>query len=517
MPTQLNERKLYERRNVDDVFVRSVIGGLLALLNKRLSYDQVWNDEANDVETITVPFFYEFGGALSEKFIQDNFITFGDACGFKKINGNFDVMPHGRIALNQTQVEAENITNRAVLGEYQKIDPRDGKLKTWVSNLYSLPLSVTVSVEIRCNSFIEMLKIDQGCKEFFYKNKTYYTTYRGMKIPCRAGFPDSYLGDKISGYTMGTDHDKNYQTIKFEIAIETYQPVFDPTTERLATNRIKAFAKEVAVTCEDHLGKAEKGKWDENNEPITYVYRTKGYNVSDEKDSLDLNNIIYLIDDYKDMSLFPSGAAMKLRWDFRKEKGDMNSIIIRYEEGDPLNTKYEHFGRVNKKSTTIAVIDNHLEYTWNVPDDFTDFKGIDVVLFNSAKVTTYKNPEIKVVPDPSTKMITKDSFFVIDPGYFIVDSSEDQEREGHDIEAKIQGVINYETRDGRYEEIGFMLPVLNNEVKVVKDDSSKIAFDEGDFEDAKYKNDFTPRTIDIYIQDGNNEKIFCKIPNVTIV
>lgn len=40
----MEQKQLYEKFNNDDILVRSVIGGLLKLLNNRIDYNQTWED-----------------------------------------------------------------------------------------------------------------------------------------------------------------------------------------------------------------------------------------------------------------------------------------------------------------------------------------------------------------------------------------------------------------------------------------------------------------------------------------
>ena len=67
--TPITPKNLYEKRNTTDVFNRLVIMGMLRILNRKLVYEQVWSEE--DVENVTVPFFFNFGGTSvsTERFI----------------------------------------------------------------------------------------------------------------------------------------------------------------------------------------------------------------------------------------------------------------------------------------------------------------------------------------------------------------------------------------------------------------------------------------------------------------
>jgi phosphopantetheinyl transferase (holo-ACP synthase) len=110
--------QLYERYNTDDVFNRVVIIGLLDLLNHKLKYDQVWDD--NVVEEVVVPFMYDFGSS-DERFAQDNYTFFGTTCfNEKKITGKFDMLPRGAIKYTGSAIDSGNITNRFIKGTFLK-------------------------------------------------------------------------------------------------------------------------------------------------------------------------------------------------------------------------------------------------------------------------------------------------------------------------------------------------------------------------------------------------------------
>jgi hypothetical protein len=527
MPTEVIPKNLYEKRNTDDIFTRNVIGGLLKVLNNTLTYDQIWDDEKGYAERITIPFYYELGNPLGERFLQDNYLFFGDQCGFKKINGNFDMVPRGIISLNSSTIQADQITNRMVYGEYQKEDPKDGKIKTYVAFLYSLPITMSVTATIYASTFNETLKIDQACKEFFYKNKTFYITYRGMKLGCRVGFPESFLGEKMSGFTMGTDSDKQYQKIEFELTIECYQPVFDYTTERLNSNVMRSVMASVT-----NIGNVEEMKAshgfsgdlettlhdDLTNEPYHY---TPDFRLNHQKVRNDENNKIYVIDHFGNHPLYPSGSVMKLRWGWRKETGDLNRVAIKWQDQTIENIEDDAFMKMSGEANLIDVVTNHQFYDWDIPRDFTGFKGIDIALMNDNQVSVYKDAIIKAIPDPSTGNITQDTVFCLDPGYFTCTCKEEEwdkkEWNGKylDYYTHIDGEISYEDKSGNIQSVAIRLPVKNNRIQTREDDPNLIAFD-SEFS-IKYDNDFSPKTISVILQDPTNPGLYCRIPNITII
>ena len=499
--TVLNDRNLYEKRNKDDIFIRDVIGGLLKLLNNRLVYTQVWEDSSEGMEDITVPFYYDLGNSSGERFLQDNYITFGSQCGFKQINGNFDMLPRGVVSLESAQIESDSITNRLVMGEYQREDSVDGKIKTYVSWLYSIPMSLSFNCEIRSSSFTEKLKINQACNEFFYKNKTYYITHKGMKLGCRVGFPENFFGEKNSGYTMGGGDsvEKNNYKQSFELKVECYQPVFDKGTERLKSNVVRSWSSSIENFSTNREIQENSGEILVNSGPVAgnffyeapYYFDTV-YKVGSEEYENDVLtplgleytnseithkvednfNMMYLVDDYEGLNLFPSNSVIPFRWTNRNQFGDHTYVKILFEE-ESDSFKNENFGVKDSSVVVIDMVENHLSYDWNIPKDFTGFDGTDIMLINNDFVTVYKEPIIRIIPDPSTGLVTEKSIFCLDPGYFfcsdvqgVWDKKEkNNDHGGFSYFTHIDAEISYKNKKGGFDRISVVLPIKDNSLE----------------------------------------------------
>lgn len=83
------------------------------------------------------------------------------------------------------------------MGKYTKNE--HGKLKTYVSYLYSMPLTFNFNAEVRCENMTVAFKIDQAYRDFFYKNKTFHFNYKGSVVPCRVGFPETAYSPTTGG------------------------------------------------------------------------------------------------------------------------------------------------------------------------------------------------------------------------------------------------------------------------------------------------------------------------------
>lgn len=366
---------LYGKKNTDEIFLRNVTAGLLSILNRKLTYSQIWTDNSDIPELITVPFFFNLGNPSSEDFIQNNYLFFGDKCGFKKINGNFDMIPRGMISLSSTTIQADAATNRWVKGMYQKQDPSTGKMENYVANLYSIPLSVTYSAEIHTSRFGEMLKVDQAFREYFYKNKTFRITYHGMTVPCRAGFPDSLSQQVQSSYSMGSAPQPDLKQT-MDIQIETYQPVFDPSTEMKASDTIKNF----------FIG-FHNNEYDEDNDTVP-----------------DTTARIYFLSPLSGDCIF-SDTSTLLKWNAVSGTKDFNGMTLQYELTD------------DSSWTMIATVENHGIYEWRTPL-FPNHTAIDTIFENTPLLNVSKEPVIRFFPDKNGT-VSKDSVIVLDPGYFL--------------------------------------------------------------------------------------------------
>lgn len=435
---------LYGKKNTDEIFIRNVTAGLLSILNRKLTYSQIWTDNNDIPELITVPFYFNLGNPTSEDFIQNNYLFFGDKCGFKKINGNFDMIPRGMISLSSTTIQADAATNRWVKGTYQKQDPSTGRMENYVANLYSMPLSVTYSAEIHTSRFGEMLKVDQSFREYFYKNKTFRITYHGMTVPCRAGFPDSLSQQIQTSYSMGSAPQPDLKQT-MDIQVETYQPVFDPSTEMKASSMIKNF----------FIGF--------NNEDNEYIENNDNMQDSTAK--------IYFIAPLSDDYVF-SDTSTLLEWNAISGKKDINNLTLQYKLSD------------DSSWITIATIENHGMYEWHTPM-FSNHTAIDTIFANTPLLNVSKEPIIRFLPDKNGT-VNKNSVIVIDPGYFLGGDTQEIQY--------VTGSFSWETSNRHQRIINFKIPVKEHTLLCNGRNPDTIAFGEND----------APVTDDSFIFENSN-------------
>lgn len=464
MKTELQPKDLFERRNTSDVFNRQVIMGMLRVLNRKLVYDNVWTKD--DCDPVTVQTFFDFGGGSqsSERFIQDNYTFFSsDECtdiGLKKIDGNFDFYPQGRLSLQSVSIQSGNITNRFSMATYQKMV--DGRLQTFTSYLYSIPLEFSFTLEIRAENMVTAFKIDQNVREFFYKNHTFRFNYNGTIISARAGFPESGINIGGTNYTTGQAQQENYIKLSYGIHVETYQPCFDRFNERPAENTIKQSGFNIYVNEKapeaNVVGCVEDGVLKDGRREKTIRWKTQ----------------------FDGLVLTPDMEKL-IEWEWEYSDNDLLKVDIFYKL-DGSEREYP----------VITGEDNHDFLFWNIPEDFTDRTLIDIFWPHSEYASAITEPVVYIYPDPQTRMVDTQNVYVKSKGFFSTSSPSN----------RIPVNIEYATKDGRLIQIEAEAP-LNNYML----DAEKIPLD---FECFVYEGTMNPKKVRMFVRDHDDPSIYAE-------
>lgn len=223
-----------EKYNIDEVFLRNIIVGMLKTLNDKLTYTQI-NDQQEVLE-IFVPFFYSMSG--DESFLQDFYLDYIDCDGQSPFaEGNYDVVPRGILNLNGVSIETNAITNGFVRATYN-IEDLQGQMKALSAYTNFIPLSLNFDITIRTDTLLDTFKIFQSSIQSFYKVYSFSVEFGGMRIPVQVGFPEQYPNDKQIDFSYGSTQ-KAIET-KFTITVETYFPQKNLQTERFRGNLMQA-------------------------------------------------------------------------------------------------------------------------------------------------------------------------------------------------------------------------------------------------------------------------------------
>jgi len=367
----------------------------------------------------------------------------------RPVDGNFDMVPRGIVTYAGSSISSQRITSRYVQGRYVK--EVDGRLETYVSYLYSIPLNIRINCELIVDRQITALKIEQAIREVFYKNITFYVYYKGMRVGNTVGFPDDITTEKNINYSFESD---NKIRVLFDLEIETYQPVFDPTTEMKATSRVK----------------------------------TVNYNLYPVPEKSAINEISVITPN--EGAIIPKGTPIWIEWSVK----DRGKIVNR------VNIQWSYYAQ-NERFDIQLMEPNHEYFLWNIPTSFTSYKEPELIWEENEQVSVAKRPLVKITPDLTTKAITSSSFQILDAGYFttgLTDCSINIQLEMKDD----NGVVSY-TPDGAI----WANVVYNVASQIVVDPSVSIVF--------PGTVDF--KHIDIYISNANDPDTFGVVNNIKIV
>jgi hypothetical protein len=223
-----------EKFNTDEVFLRNLISALLRSFNEKLKYRQI-NDQQQVLE-VFVPFFYSLTG--DEPFLQDFFIHYRNCDTDKPIaEGNYDVIPRGVVSLQSSEINTQSLGNKFTRTSYA-VETVQGEMKTFSAYTNSVPLALTFSVRMKVDTLLDAFKIYQSVITTFYKTYSFSFEFDGYRIPAQVGFPESY--DMTKQLEFSYNNLPQLIEFNFSVAVETYFPEKDLTTERFRGNLMQA-------------------------------------------------------------------------------------------------------------------------------------------------------------------------------------------------------------------------------------------------------------------------------------
>lgn len=174
---------------------------------------------------------------------------------------DFNSYPKGVIVYKGSQIDAGSCTS-PVMGTFTRNDR--GVLTTYKAMMESIPLNMTFDCTVLTadTDFLSVMKIEQAIRDEFYKNRSFYVMFAGVRVGCTVGFPEQYSYESTMDLTY--DNVKRENKMTFTLGVETYQPVFDPTTaipadcvmESIGLNVMPADSVDISAVITDPSGAA---------------------------------------------------------------------------------------------------------------------------------------------------------------------------------------------------------------------------------------------------------------------
>lgn len=202
--------------NKDNTILRHVIVATIAELRNKIFYYN--RTEHNTLQRIPVPFYYSVTG--NERFLLDNFLY--DAIDDDKAIGNYEVVPRGVLKISSLSLNASNLTNKFVKGEF--VREVNGVLKTFSLDTSFLPLNIAFEVTVVCSNNLEMLKVTESIISKLYKTITYNVDLGMFRVQAGMIIPEDYSQDKLFEFGL---NDKKEFNVTFPLEIESFVPVFE--------------------------------------------------------------------------------------------------------------------------------------------------------------------------------------------------------------------------------------------------------------------------------------------------
>jgi hypothetical protein len=235
--------------NKDDSVIRHVLIGLIADLNKKVTY---FNTIEGQDTPVDIPFYLSLSG--DEGFMYDYFL-FDDSMDpeRRKAIGNYEVKPRGIASLESMTIDSGALINKYVRGTYQKLE-EDGTMKSYNAQFQMIPVTINVTAKVIVDTHIEVFKVVEKIIKKLYKNNPYQVdvgtlqegTYR---VACNYKMPEDYEMERP--ITFGFDDKKN-RSVNFSLEIKCRIPVFEFSTELYNGNRMFNMENSVQTTTDIH-------------------------------------------------------------------------------------------------------------------------------------------------------------------------------------------------------------------------------------------------------------------------
>lgn len=224
--------------NYDNIFIRTVIAGVVNILNDRVFLNYRLSD--TDTKTHYVPFYYSMTG--DERALQDFYLNWNDCVQPKSVDGNIDVLPRGMVKMNAVSINTASLTNYHVRGDFVR-ENANNQLTTYSAKLHSIPIKMTFEVEIQSDTLEDSWKIWEKVIEVFWPTVASSVRWNYVRIPFQIGFPADFPSEKLYQWSFGAINASNVNiNMKFSLDLETYYPIFDKNSELFKGQSISGFA-----------------------------------------------------------------------------------------------------------------------------------------------------------------------------------------------------------------------------------------------------------------------------------
>jgi hypothetical protein len=222
--------------NKDDVTIRNIMIGFLALLNDSIMWYNQIGTEINQRQLVKVPFYFSTTG--TERYLQDNFLNNIDFDpDMLKAEAFYNAVPRGIADLQGLSVDGAAIVNKYVRMQHQKQE-LDGTLNTYSSEAFMVPITFTMDCVVYTDSILDQLKCTEAIISTFFKNKVFQVDVAYTRLPCLATFPDDVNNERTVEFSFT---DKREFKTTFSVIIKSHIPIYKEGTTIFAGTTMDGF------------------------------------------------------------------------------------------------------------------------------------------------------------------------------------------------------------------------------------------------------------------------------------
>lgn len=202
--------------NFDDVFFRDLAIAVKKNLDNKVKWINKFEDKNVDVN---VPFYYSMSG--DDRFLMD---LFNDDIAGSRLELNTDIIPRGHFYETGFGIKSDEFANPNVWLRMSVEDNITGELKSIITKLRAVPISVTYDINILLDNEIDGFKCRQSILNALWLYKYMNFEYNFMKIDAVMIIPDDIPIEVKRNIDLSSNESRI--TMKFSVQVHTYYPAF---------------------------------------------------------------------------------------------------------------------------------------------------------------------------------------------------------------------------------------------------------------------------------------------------
>jgi len=203
--------------NYDSVFIRNLIVGFLAELNKKLViYNQL---DDGEIEAVDIPCIFSITG--QERFLKDEFLY--DAINQDKAIGDYEKVPRCIVSLDGLSIDTSRQTNKYIRTRCVRMvndEPR-----TLVLMTDFVPVNLSFNCDIICSNHIELMKVTECLISKIYKNQNLFNVDLDVfNVQANYNSPTDFNHERSTEFSL---NDKKEFKISVVFELSSFIPCFE--------------------------------------------------------------------------------------------------------------------------------------------------------------------------------------------------------------------------------------------------------------------------------------------------